>query len=146
VRVAADTRELVAPISGRRCVFYAVEIEDQGALFDESNAVPFVVEDPSGRALVEPEGSMVAVTEHTGWLRSPLSDAQHQLFVRNRRVPANVWYRERIIPVDGWLEIIGAGTREPDPDAAPGSYRGDPPTRVVLQSSSRRRLLISDGT
>src|SRR5690242_17954653 len=56
-------------------------------------------------------------------------------------------YSEAIIGVDEVVAVLGAGVREPDPDAKPdGGYRGELPTRLRLTSSAAHPLVISDSS
>jgi hypothetical protein len=52
-------------------------------------------------------------------------------------------YYESIIAIGETVAVLGAGTREPDPDAKP---RGDdvPATRLLLTTSDKNKLVISD--
>ena len=56
-----------------------------------------------------------------------------------------VQYREAIIEVDETIAVLGAGVREPDPDAAPtGMYRDSGPQRLRFTGTAKNPLLISD--
>jgi hypothetical protein len=53
-------------------------------------------------------------------------------------------YREAIVAIGEIISVLGSGTREPDPQAAPADYRGGQPTLIRLTSSPRYPLVISD--
>lgn len=150
---------LTAPITGRTCVFYVVEVlekrgKSHATLIREETGVPFVLTDDSGRAIVDPTGAKLALTTDASTTSGSLDDATpvEEAFLARHGKSSRGWvfnkvltYREAIVEVGERVAILGAGVREPDPDAGPGEgYRGGPPTRLRLTSSSRYPLLISD--
>jgi hypothetical protein len=116
--------------------------------------VPFVLEDGSGRAIVDATAARIAIDfdgrSQSGTFDDPTEAeraflARHgekgQGWIFNRRLR----YREAVIAEGETIAVLGAGTREPDPDAPPSeAYRGDAPTRLRLTSSPRYPLVISD--
>ena len=148
---------LIAPLSGRRCLYYVATIEQSkygtdvwSAFGSEERCVPFAVSDASGRAIVDATNARVALQlEFQSISRSvdELDDAQRALLARQRIDPLHrlLRYAEAIITEGAVISVLGAGTREPDPDRPPESaYRGGQPTRLRLTSSRRYPLVISD--
>ncbi|HEX5062076.1 MAG TPA: GIDE domain-containing protein [Kofleriaceae bacterium] len=151
-RVRALGEALEAPISGRRCVAYSVSVVEQeqnASHIRETKAVAFVVEDGSGRALVDPTAARIAIdggpSVQTGTLHDPTPAAEDLLLRHGKRPRHGVLYREAVITDGESIAVLGAGTREPDPDAPPTeAYRGDARTRLRLTSSRKYPLVISD--
>lgn len=153
-RVLAET--LTAPISGRACVFYLVivtenEGSDAKAFVREAIGVPFVIEDATGRAEVDPREADVLLVQDRFKILGPLDastpDEDALLRRHDKRRPGGktLWYRESIIEPGELIAIFGAGGREPDPDAPPtAEYRGAPAMRLRLSNARTYKLLISD--
>lgn len=107
---------LVAPVSGRRCVYYEHVVRADGsqhldgALVRVAEGVPFVVRDDSGRAVVDPSGATALLTT------------------------LGVGGGEQVLCAGDRVVVIGRGVREPDPDArtATGTYRDGPATRLRM--------------
>jgi hypothetical protein len=148
---------LVAPLSGRRCLYYVATIEQSKygtdiwtPLATEQSCVPFAVTDASGRAIVDATHAHVALEfDHQSESRTveELDDAQRTLLARQRIDPLHrlLRYAEAIVTDGKRVSVLGAGTREPDPDAPPESaYRGAQPTRLRLTGSRRHPLVMSD--
>ncbi len=147
--------ELIAPMSGRRCVYYKVDVQNgNDEVLEETKAVSFVVHDDTGRAVVDPSHATVVLvrdsTTTSGSFVEPTA-AQKALLERHGET-SDGWiydlkltYREAVIEIGERVTVRGAGVREPDPDGQPtGGYRGGPPTRLRLTSSDRYPLEISD--
>jgi hypothetical protein len=158
---------LIAPFSGRPCVYYAASIErrspmdpaalaatplaaDAGwlVLASETRSIAFVIQDETGRALIEPTAARVELDASAS---APLDGAS--LTLRQREFLAqhqilepgdSLRYREVAIAVGEAIAVFGSGTREPDPEAIPADYRGEPPTRLRLTSSAKHPLFISN--
>jgi hypothetical protein len=113
-----------------------------------------MVEDDSGRALVDATAARISINfddksqsgtfddptpAETAFLQRHGQKGQGWVFNRGLR------YREAVIEEGEMIAVLGAGTREPDPDAPPTeAYRGDAPTRLRLTSSRKHPLVISD--
>lgn len=162
-RVRPLGESLSAPLTGRPCVYFVAIVQERQkrrnsshwrTIAREERCVPFVLEDDTGRAIVEATAARAAldVDSHStsGVLDDP-TDAQRAFLARhgqsatglifNRRLR----YREAVIEDGEIVAVLGAGTREPDPDAAPtDGYRGAAPTRLRLTSSRKYPLVISD--
>lgn len=152
-RVLDET--LVAPISGRPCVFYLVVVtaddkSDASALLREAVGVPFVIEDDTGRAEVDPREADVVLVQDRFRIsgpNDPRTAAEEALLQRHGKSGASktYWYRESIIEPGELVAIFGAGGREPDPDAPPAAeYRGAPSMRLRMSNARSFKLLISD--
>jgi hypothetical protein len=162
-RARGLTETLAAPISGRRCIYFSVTVEERRStgksnhwrtVIREARGVPFMLEDDSGRALVDATAARIAAEfdghSQSGTFDDPTpaeqafldrhgQDGQRWLFNRTLR------YREAVIEEGETIAVLGSGTREPDPDAPPtDAYRGEAPTRLRLTSSRKYPLVISD--
>jgi hypothetical protein len=156
---------LTAPFSGKPCVYYAAQVErarDPGPgcivneaeiwepLANETRAVAFLIADDTGRALVEPTAARVELCrEPSIELDSAieLTSGQREFLARHQVTAQGVRlrYTETRIAIGEAIAVFGSGAREPDPDARPPEdYRGEQPTRLLLTSSARHPLLISN--
>jgi len=168
---------LTAPLSGRPCVYYAARVERlptpdateqlasnapppadgepaSGAtrwllVASETRSAAFVIQDESGRALIEPTAAKVELSgaEPVELDLAALTARQREFLAQHQVIEPGVRlrYSEAIIAVGEAIAVVGSGMREPDPDAAPtDDYRGDPPTRLRLTSSAKRPLFISN--
>jgi hypothetical protein len=150
---------LEAPLSHRPCVCYVVEVtqatrNSTRLLFTETKGVPFVIEDKSGRAIIDPTGAQFALgfdgSGDTDMFDPATPDEEALLARHGHRSESfmgikNLAFHESVIEVGERVAVVGSGVREPDPDAPPASaYRAGSPTRLRLTSSARFPLLISD--
>ncbi len=166
-RVIGEARaigeHLAGPLTGRPCVYYIAIVEEQRStgrssywrkVATETRGVPFMIEDGTGRAIVDPNGAQVAL-DFDGNSRSGTfnkADPIQEAFLARHGQNSEGWvfnktlrYREAMIEIGEKISILGSGTREPDPHAAPeAAYRGAPATRLRLTSSPRFPLIISD--
>jgi hypothetical protein len=155
--------QLQGPLTGRPCVYYIATVEEQRStgrssywktIVSETRGVPFMLEDGTGRAIVDPNGAEVALdfdgTSKSGTFND--ADPVQEAFLARHGQKAQGWvfnkslrYREAMIEVGETIAVLGSGVREPDPSAPPeAAYRGSPPTRLRLTSSSKFPLVISD--
>jgi hypothetical protein len=156
-------RTLEGPLTGRPCVYFRATIEQHHTtgrssywktIVREENGVPFILDDSTGHALVDPIAAKVALDVDgegdSGTFDNP--SPREQAFLARNGQTGEGWvfnkrlrYREAVIEIGETVAVLGEGVREPDPGAAPqAAYRGDAPTRVRMTSSSRFPLLISD--
>lgn len=150
---------LTAPISGRPCVFFEVSVvqnhgKSSSTIIHELQGVPFFLEDETGRAIVDPRGAEVVLQQDYSTSSGTLDDATpvEEAFLRRHGKEPQGWvfnkslnYRESIIEISEKVAVLGAGVREPDPDASPSQdYRGAMPTRLRLTSTRQFKLVISD--
>ncbi|MCA9716796.1 MAG: hypothetical protein H6713_28005 [Myxococcales bacterium] len=166
-----DDAEVLAPISGRPCVYYELyvfeskrrwhgwdEWERVGALRQRE---PFFIEDDSGRVRVNPTGAKISTLadaectdlwdELPALLRAMIEDSgvYSESALRDRRLDPT---RFRLRIEEGALEegervaVIGHAIDEPDPDAVLelGGYRSQAAERRCLVHADRAPLLISD--
>ncbi len=154
-----DGNKLEAPLSGRPCVYYAVRVDSLVApqrantLMRARDAVPFLIEDRGHRALIDPMHARISAEIDFATRSASAFDAdprQRSLLATRRALvqrhmyqTAGLLYYESIIEAGEPVAVLGAGTREADPDAAPGDYR-EVPTRIQLAGSQRFPILICD--
>lgn len=155
--------QLQGPLTGRACVYYIAMVEEQRStgrstywrtIAQETRGVPFMLEDGTGRAIVDPNGAEVALdfdgNSKSGTFNN--ADPVQEQFLARHGQKSEGWvfnktlrYREAMIEIGETIAVLGSGTREPDPNAAPeAAYRGAPATRLRLTSSPRFPLIISD--
>jgi hypothetical protein len=145
---------LVAPLSGRRCVYYACRVVVSGAGIgpgEHFHAIPFVLVEGEHRAIIDPAyARFVARHDHVTESRAALdaNPAQRALleahdlvnrpwFRRNR-----VRYSECVVAIHETVSIIGVGIREPDRHVEEGTYREGPRTRLHMTGSPKQPLVI----
>ena len=158
-----DARLMEAPLSGRLCVYYAVSIDAMvengyaGQLAEEQDGMTFVCEAGGHRAVCNPAHAKISAgVDFTQSLdleaQYLMTERQRQLLVRNNLVGRrklfvnSVRFREAILEVDETITVIGAGVREPDPEAIEdqGGYREMGRTRLRMIGTAKHPLLISD--
>lgn len=162
-RIVGTTRAvgetLTSPLTGRACVYYIVTVlEGDGKakmpILREEKGVPFIVEDDTGRALIDPRDCQILLDfdrETESGHGDNATPAEEALLARHGQ-DSEGWllnkvllYRESVIEIGEAVAVLGSGIREPDPDAEPSAaYRGAPATRLRLTSSARFPLVISD--
>jgi len=148
---------LAAPLSGRACVAFRVHVEERvrgrksshwRTMIDERESVDFVLEDPSGRAIVRARGAKLLIdldhrqgsgTFHdaTPALESYLARHGQQstgLLGFNRPMR----YREGALDIGETVSVVGVARWEDDPGASiePVGFR---------DASRRKRLVIEPG-
>lgn len=152
---------LIAPMTGRRCVYYDVIVEGKGVapkpgkmtrIAAESKGIAFLLVDGTGRAVVDPQGADVLIDFDARSDFSPQAQVvtpQHQEFFarHGRTVIGGVYgselrYREAAIEVEDMITVLAAGVREPDPDPTPGSI--GPRSRMRFASTPAHQVLITD--
>jgi hypothetical protein len=155
---------LQAPFTGRSCVFYEATVEEYRSsgktgswrqVIREARGVSFVLDDGTGRAIVDPGGARVDVDIDMTTRSGTFDDATpiEEQFLTRHGLRSTGWvmnkslrYREGVIEIGETIAVMGQGVREPDPDAVGrvGGYRSGPPTRLRLGGSSRHPILLSD--
>jgi hypothetical protein len=139
-----DDNAMQAPLSGRACVYWVIEvIDDHGldwpigvsgmasmltpktTLVHDARGVPFVLEEEGHCAIVDPTSAQISlVFDHTSKSKAAFDANEHQravlethdLVQRNWFNTTGLVYREAIIEVGERIWLLGSGTREPDPD------------------------------
>jgi hypothetical protein len=142
---------LEAPLTGRACFYYIVRVERENGddgwseVVREEQGVPFVLDDGTGRALVDATRAELALEfdrrDRIGMWQQP--DARQSAFLsRYSRLHAAHTYRfrEAAIEVDERIAVLGGGTRELDPEGSPTGYRDQAATLLRLESP----MIISD--
>ena len=163
--VVAEGETLIAPLTGRACVFYLATLEEYVSSGRTGNwrervrelrGVPFTVLDGTGRAIVDPTGARVDVdidsTSKSGTLDDP-TEAE-AAFLRSHGLQGAGWifnkrlrYREGVFQVGEPIAVMCQPVREPDPDAAAraaAGYRDPAPTRLRVGGSPAHPILLSD--
>lgn len=153
-------RLLEAPLSGRLCVYYEAYVDAMyngsfvRTLANEQEGLAFIVDDATGRALVDP--TVAFMSTGVDYVSLPgLTDRseREQSFLRRTGTVVKklgmfvdgLRFREAIIEADERIAVFGGGVREPDPAGRTESYRGQGmPTRLCLSGSDRFPLFISD--
>lgn len=153
-----DGALLTAPLSGRSCVYYAVTVDvphrSPGELASEQDAIPFLLDDAEGVAVIDPAHATYSVrVDFTSASKAAFDATPAQRAVLERldlididwfNVPS-LRYREAVIRPDETLSVVGAGVREPGP-ARPISagYREGAALRMRITGTARFPLLIRD--
>jgi hypothetical protein len=150
------TAMLHAPLTNRPCFYYVVEAEMRERstwvlIARERQGVPFVIQDATGRAVVEPAEARIDIEyDMTDIIWANPHPREHQFILRVKPDVAPLLYikqvrfREAVIGPDELVSIMGAGVREPDPLAPPAeTYRGEPMTRLRFSSAPEAELLVS---
>jgi hypothetical protein len=119
-------RPLTAPLSGRACVCYVASImHGDYQVVRESRGVPFVIEDATGVAIVDPSHAELALDF------APVGDPDLSASI--------LTYREAIIGVGDMVYVSGAGVRAPDRGEP---YRAAWPAALRLTAPPRLRCRI----
>lgn len=165
VRIEGVVEELdgarEAPVSGRRCVYYehVVRVTEKAyvgvgpgiptgtrVVHRAAFAVPFVLRDASGPAIIDPAGATAMVRALPAKVPPPAAGAPPRLDPLARRGDAR--QTEATICPGDRLIVVGRGVREPDPDprTARGAYRDGPATRFRMTHSPQfpLRLIAAD--
>jgi hypothetical protein len=152
-RVRPLGEPLRSPLTNRACVCFVAEVASDfvPGTYREVRAIPFVIEDETGAAIVDPTGANLDVPlEMTGACgRAVATPAEAAMFARRRRGPTlrlEDWtFREGVIEAGAMVAVLGTGDREPDPSApidGADVYR-EMPTRLRLVAKRGYPLAIS---
>jgi len=144
-------RDLIgAGLTGRPCVVYHAQVfgppGETGAirrtLIDEVHGALFVLEDETGRALIDPTDAVVEIkfdswsTRDTFRQRTPRTDAllaRHGFTRPTSFWKSQLWCGEGVIAPGDRVTVVGLCVREGDPDA--GTYRDGTALRVRVGGS-----------
>jgi len=158
-KVASAGAQLQAPLSGRACVLYDVLVLQRYGnngwreIIRETNAVDFLVEDETGRAIVQTRPIRLHA-ENDRWFDSGfMNDATPQLeaFLEKHGKESGglmfnktLRYQECVFEAGELVAALGeAGwERDPDPDHAGEGYR-DAPKRLVI-APHEGAVILSD--
>lgn len=156
-RVAARGKLLKAPLTGRPCIYYAIEVAQishpslPSLICEERIGVPFTLADPSGEASVDPSSAELAlVFDHIERPSpdDPMRTTHDAVLVRHGISSQEVGstrlqFSEAVIAPGDQLSVIGAGPREPDATPSCDSpYRASATTRLHVMGSERDPLSI----
>lgn len=149
---------LLAPISGRPCVCYAIEVDglepspsgdgtqEWRRLVTEHGGVPFQVRDASGRARVDPAASELTI--RTGEKTDERHDGARRYLLGKGHPPPHQRFhlREGIIAAGARVAVAGMGVRVPDtaPPMAEVGYRSGSDVILAMSGTRRLPLFISD--
>lgn len=131
-------KALFSPGSGVACVAYHFR---DSIGHDEQRSLPFVIEDDSGYAVIEPRNAVLLVTVRPG-------DGLHRSIVgagylRNHGRPGS--HRERCVEIGQRIYVIGSCTRELDPRADHKRlYRDRAASYLRFRHSREVPLLLTD--
>jgi len=108
---------------------------------DEHRTVPFVLEDDSGYALIEPRDAILQLAVHEGsGLHRSIVGAR---YLRNHGLPGS--YRERCIEIGQRLYVIGSCRRELDARADHKQlYRDRPASHLRFGHRGDVPLVLTD--
>jgi hypothetical protein len=153
-RVDAGTQPLEAPITGRRCAAWSVEVQEGNGFTTvaiEVRAQDFVLRDRSPRsALVRVQAaSVIFETDTAIWQRTVTP--RMRAFLSRYRLPeggfyGSPYYRyvEGVIEAGEEITVVGNARLEIDETGSTATYR-EPPMRVVLDAARRAPLYVLDG-
>jgi hypothetical protein len=140
-----------APLSERTCVCYRVEVRNvhQQEVFSETGGVPFVVEDDTGTAIVDPKAAEVKRVWNNVW-GAPSTFHRERVAALFKRhgyrdpVPPHrdtIRLTEVILEPGDVIDVVGAGISEPDPEGASDGYRSTK-TRIRMVGSAKSPVWI----
>jgi hypothetical protein len=142
-----DGRLREGPVSGLRCVYYehTVRGDHQQSFHRSADGVPFILRDPTGYAIIDPEGATALLVVRDRGLACgsrELLDALDPMMSRRERLVGE----EALICPGDRLAVIGRGVRVPDPDPsrAVASYRYGAATRLRVTHSAQFPLHLLD--
>lgn len=157
-----DDQLLTAPITGRRCAYWTVEVAQQHpdhrkghrwVFCESSGRAACTIEDASGRARLDLDGATID-RDRTAGVRIVTVGAEavaaHAWLVQQGLVRGLVQgpayrVREFALSVEDVIAVVGVGVRELDPHpTGERGYRDGPPTRLHFSSTARNPLLITD--
>jgi hypothetical protein len=135
-----------ASLTGRECLYFIVRIEKLvhdgrrsywQTIATDSDHVPFLVDDGTGQAIVDPLGARAAMRRDS---QSGTVAAKQALIQKYSIIETELRFRETIIAEHEKIVVAGAAVREPVGE--PG-YR-DPATRLTFRASTVFALALSN--
>ena len=128
---ARNDQHLVAPVSGRPCLFYAIRIVTKNASFRESEGLEIDVDDGTGTAIVDTGGAVAALSKTTIRNTPFTAPTQRQCALLDAHGYEgsflDVYYEEEIVVAGDTIAVAGLSRRIPDQiriDKKPGKTRG----------------------
>jgi hypothetical protein len=154
-RLDAGEQPLVAPISGRACAAWSVEVQEWPGwetMAVERQTQEFVLRDGSSRpALVRATRARVVFESDVwSWPAQPTERMlallhRHRLRESGHYGSATPYrYGEGALEPGETITVVGTGRLEIDPSGAAASYR-EPPLRLVFSAAPQAPLWILDG-
>lgn len=168
-KLSMDREPLVAPLTGRPCAAYEVVVEERRSsgkssswhtLVREVELLPFILDDGTGRAFVDPTGAKLAITSDERSQSGTFDDAteREEAFLARHGQSSEGWvfnrslrYREGVLEIGEDVAVLGRGALSFDdrPAQSPhdGGYRqGGQATKVRVCAGPKDPLYISDDT
>ena len=148
-------RLLKAPLTGRECVFYDLDVAEwlngtKTPLLEESSTELFYVDDGTGKVAVDP--SRVEISLPSSLVRGHSSEypEAHRALLKRHGYGMVDWYgelrslafRERVVAPGDTITALGSIRYESDPHGSAG-YREQPRKRI-LGADAKHALLLSD--
>ena len=174
----ADLEPLSAPVSNRRCAYYEIEVEERSGagknqswskvLEHKEHLARFVIEDGTGRVLVEPGAPRVVLELDThlssGMSKDPPLELRSFLMVHGIATEGLLFnktlqYTEGALEEGERVAVLGRCWREPDPEPAPdpeagaagagsglagAAYRGVPQRLRIVEPGGGVPMVLSD--
>lgn len=135
-----------APLTGRRCVYYSVNIGVEVPYVLETGGVAFTIDDGTGRAIVDPNGARIIESDRAEWRFIDKPTAREAAFLARHGIepPADndtFGYKERVFEIGGPIAVMCRPVRLLAPDAAAADsrsavYRDEPPVHLRVGGSS----------
>lgn len=153
--VRPGTKLLKAPLTGRECVFYALDVAEwlngtKTPLIEEASTALFHVDDTTGNIAMDP--SRVDLVLPSSLVRGHSSDylAAHRALLKRHGYGMldefgelrSLTFHERIIAPGDKITALGSIRYESDPQGSAG-YR-EQPRKHVLGADAKHALLLSD--
>ncbi len=154
-RVTADA-PLIAPITERPCVSFRIDAADglagvgpgSGQLFAHARSCPFVLDDGTGRAFVDPRTpkAVIEAREHQRVGVLERAELDRRLAARSLRAERasreQVSFRELAVPVGERVAVLGRARHDGVDVGGTTAYREGLPPRVVLDPLDDGALLV----
>jgi hypothetical protein len=163
----ADLEPLSAPVSNRRCAYYEIEVEERSGvgrnqswskvLEHKEHLERFVIEDETGRALVEPKAPRVVLNMDThlssGMSKDPPLELRSFLMVHGVATEGLLFnktmqYTEGALEEGEQVTVLGRCRREPDPEPGAGpagaGYRQVPLRLRIVEPGDGVPMVLSD--
>jgi hypothetical protein len=154
-RVDVGARPLEAPITGRPCAAWSVEVQD-GANWStvviEVQAQDFVLRDRSSRSALVRADQASVVFDSDAWIWQKEVTPRMRAFLDRYRLRDGGYfgtggpfrYVEGVIEAGEEVTVVGNARLEIDETGSTATYR-EPAMRVVLDAARRAPLYVLDG-
>ncbi len=109
-------RTLVAPLTGRSCVYYVARVANrQGrTVFEQSEGVVFEIEDATGAAMIDAQRAIsdLTATRVEAHVWGPEADARRYAYLAEHHVVDGKVFDEAVVVAGSTIAVFGAGHRE----------------------------------